>query len=108
MRATLAGSEGSSGISPRAGLNLGTEQKPQTRVQRSPRIMKVAAPRWKHSWMLGQRADSHTVCRFNCRSPDLSWLRDWKWVRPLRAHWGGGGREPPAIWTRESLTAFSP
>ena len=33
----------------RAGLNFGTEQNPQPRVQWLPRIMKVAAPRWKHS-----------------------------------------------------------
>jgi hypothetical protein len=45
MRATFAGSAGSSRISCFAGLALGTEQKPQPRVQRSPRIMKVAAPR---------------------------------------------------------------
>jgi hypothetical protein len=49
MRATLAGSAASSGNSRRAGLNFGTEQNPQPRVQWLPRIMKVAAPRWKHS-----------------------------------------------------------
>ena len=50
-----------------AGDPFGTEQNPQPRVQRLPRIMNVAAPRWKHSWMFGQRADSQTVCRFSRR-----------------------------------------
>ena len=69
--ATLAGSAGSSRMSCFAGEPLGTEQKPQPRVQRLPRIMKVAAPRWKHSWMFGQRADSQTVCRFSRRKSAL-------------------------------------
>ncbi len=80
---------------------MGTEQKPQPRVQRLPRIMNVAAPRWKHSWIFGQRADSHTVCRFSCRSPLFSRFSDSKCVRPLRAHSGSrvrGGRAPlPAV-----------
>ena len=63
-----------------ARVPLGTEQKPQPRVQRLPRIMNVAAPRWKHSWMLGQRADSQTVWRLSARRPDLSLLSDSKWV----------------------------
>ena len=74
------------------GLPLGTEQKPQPRVQRLPRIMKVAAPRWKHSWMLGQRADSQTVWSLSARRPDLSLLRDSKWVWGRRAHSGSRGR----------------
>src|SRR4051812_47555347 len=71
--------------------------------------MKVAAPRWKHSWMLGQRADSQTVWRFRRRSPALSWFSDSKWVRLLRAHSGRRGRGARGglpIWTRESLTLF--
>jgi aspartate carbamoyltransferase catalytic subunit len=44
-----------------AGLPEGTAQKPQARVQMSPRIMKVAVPCSQHSPMLGQRADSQTV-----------------------------------------------
>ena len=48
-RATLAGSFGSSVNSFLCGEPLGTEQNPQPRVQRLPRIMNVAAPRLKHS-----------------------------------------------------------
>ncbi len=40
-----------------------TAQKPQARVQTSPRIMKVAVPRFQQSPMFGQRASSQTVCR---------------------------------------------
>src|ERR1017187_5120471 len=104
MWATLAGSAGSNGSSRRAGLNLGTEQKPHPRVHRPPRIMKVAAPRWKHSWIFGQRADSQTVCRFRRRNPDFRWLRDSKCVRLLRAHSGSRGRVGAPSWTRESFT----
>ena len=74
------------------GLPLGTEQKPQPRVQRLPRIMKVAAPRWKHSWILGQRADSQTVCRLQRRRPLFRRLSDSKCVRLLRAHSGRRAR----------------
>src|SRR5208282_1291095 len=87
-----------------AGLPLGTAQNPQPRVQRSPRIMNVAAPRWKHSWMLGQRADSHTVWRFRSRSPRLTRLSDSKSVRLLRAHAGSRGRGAAPSCTRESPT----
>ena len=38
-----------------------TAQKPHARVHTSPRIMKVAVPRFQHSPMFGQRASSHTV-----------------------------------------------
>jgi hypothetical protein len=52
-----------SSVSRPSGRPWGTAQKPQARVQRLPRIMKVAV-RWpQHSATLGQRADSHTVCR---------------------------------------------
>src|SRR5574343_1221227 len=37
----------------------------------SPRIMKVAVPRPKHSPMLGQAASSQTVCSFFSRNIDL-------------------------------------
>ena len=43
-------------------------QKPHERVQTSPRIMKVAVPRSKHSPMFGQRASSQTVCSRCSRS----------------------------------------
>src|SRR5690606_11363117 len=49
-----------------------TSQKLQRRVHTSPRIMKVAVPWPKHSWMLGQLASSHTVTRRFLRSFDLS------------------------------------
>ena len=49
MRATFEGSSGSNVNSRFAGEPLGTEQNPQPRVQRLPRIMNVAAPRLKHS-----------------------------------------------------------
>jgi len=55
-----------------AGDPFGTEQKVQPRVQTLPRIMNVAALREKHSWMFGQRADSHTVCRCNRLNSFLS------------------------------------
>ena len=46
--------------------------------------------------MFGQRADSHTVCRFKPRRSRFSWLSDSKCVRPLRAHSGrrGAGAVP--------------
>ena len=62
------GSSGSSVNCCLRGEPLGTEQNPQPRVHRLPRIMNVAAPRWKHSLRLGQRADSQTVCRRKRRS----------------------------------------
>src|SRR5690606_35044205 len=49
-----------------------TSQKLQRRVHTSPRIMKVAVPWPKHSWMFGQLASSHTVTRRFLRSLDLS------------------------------------
>ena len=56
-KATRFGSPRS--ISP--GRPVVTAQKPQERVQVSPRIMKVAVPRFQQSPMLGQRASSQTV-----------------------------------------------
>ena len=47
---------------------LGTAQKPQRRVQVLPSIMKVAVRWFQHSPILGQWADSHTVCRFSDRA----------------------------------------
>ncbi len=44
-------------------LPVCTLQKPQRRVQTSPRIMKVAVPRSQHSPTFGQLASSQTVCR---------------------------------------------
>ena len=48
-----------------SGRPWATSQKEQRRVHTSPRIMNVAVPLEKHSWMFGQVASSHTVT--NCR-----------------------------------------
>src|SRR5829696_1972541 len=58
-RATRAGSSGSFHV----GVPVMTWQKPQRRVQVSPRIMNVAVPRSQHSPMFGQAASWHTVLR---------------------------------------------
>ena len=50
-----------------------TSQNEQRRVHTSPRIMKVAVPWPKHSWMFGQLASSHTVTRRFSRSLALRW-----------------------------------
>ena len=62
-RATRAGSSGSFQV----GLPVLTLQKPQRRVQVSPRIMNVAVPRSQHSPTFGQAASWQTVCRFSER-----------------------------------------
>src|SRR3546814_2913607 len=54
-----------------------TSQKLQRRVQTSPRIMKVAVPWPKHSWMFGQLASSHTVTRRLARSFSLSFATEF-------------------------------
>ena len=59
--ATRSGSSGSFQV----GMPVFTLQKPQRRVQVSPRIMKVAVPRSQHSPTLGQLASSQTVCRLS-------------------------------------------
>src|SRR3712207_825573 len=55
--ATRSGSSGSLCV----GLPVLTLQKPQRRVQVSPRIMNVAVPDCQHSPMFGQAASSQTV-----------------------------------------------
>jgi hypothetical protein len=75
-----------------SGLPLGTAQKPQRRVQRLPSIMKVAVFWFQHSPMLGQWADSQTVCRLRSRA---SFLRLWK-VSPMGA--GATRLEPSRAW----------
>src|SRR5574343_1426306 len=67
VSARCAGSSGSGG----RGLPWPTSQNGQRRVHRSPRIMKVAVPRPKHSPMFGQVASSQTVCSLRSRSMDL-------------------------------------
>ena len=57
--ATRPGSARSSSV----GRPVFTAQKPQERVQTSPRIIRVAVPRLQHSPMLGHWALSQTVCR---------------------------------------------
>ena len=59
--ATRIGSSGSFQV----GTPVCTLQKPQRRVQTSPRIMNVAVPRSQHSPTLGQLASSHTVWRLD-------------------------------------------
>ncbi len=66
--ARLRGSVGSGGL----GRPWATSQNEQRRVHTSPRIMKVAVPWPKHSWMFGQLASSHTVTRRFSRSLALS------------------------------------
>src|SRR4249919_981243 len=68
VRARFAGSDASGGF----GRPWATSQKLQRRVHTSPRIMKVAVPWLKHSWMFGQLASSHTVTRWFSRNFDLS------------------------------------
>ncbi len=60
-------SRGSSGLGG-SGWPWPTSQNGQRRVQMSPRIMKVAVPRPKHSPMFGQVASSQTVCSLRSRS----------------------------------------
>ena len=62
--ATRSASRGSGGA---PGSPVFTAQNPQARVHTSPRIMKVAVPRFQQSPMFGQRASSHTVCRSSPR-----------------------------------------
>ncbi len=57
VSASRAGSSGSGAT----GRPCATSQNEQRRVQTSPRIMKVAVPLLKHSWMFGQDASSQTV-----------------------------------------------
>src|SRR5690606_29539896 len=66
--ARLSGSDASGGF----GRPWATSQKLQRRVHTSPRIMNVAVPCPKHSWILGQLASSHTVTSRLARSFDLS------------------------------------
>jgi hypothetical protein len=56
------------------GAPLGTAQKPQRRVQTSPRIMNVAVRCSQHSPMFGQRALSQTVWS---RSRFVSTFSSW-------------------------------
>ena len=67
----LATRIGSSASGAASGRPVFTAQKPQARVQVSPRIMKVAVPASQHSPMFGQRASSQTVCRRSSRISDL-------------------------------------
>src|SRR3546814_6515419 len=66
--ARCSGSVASGGL----GRPWATSQNEQRRVQTSPRIMKVAVPWPRHSWMFGQLASSHTVTRRLARSFSLS------------------------------------
>ncbi len=59
VMARLAGSFASGGF----GRPCATSQNEQRRVHTSPKIMKVAVPWLKHSWMFGQLASSQTVTK---------------------------------------------
>ena len=73
-RATASATRRGSSSSNQVGRPVLTSQKPQARVQVSPRIM-IVAVRWsQHSPMFGQWASSQTVLRFRPRS---SRLRSW-------------------------------
>ncbi len=63
MMARLSATRRGSSLSSVGGRPVLTLQKPQARVQVSPRIMMVATPRDQHSPMLGQPASSQTVKR---------------------------------------------
>ena len=70
---------------------------------RFPRIMNVAAPRWKHSWILGQRADSQTVCRLSWRNPALEPVQGFEMRAALARPFGQRGRGArPSICTKAS------
>ncbi len=85
VRARCSGSCGSGA----SGRPWATSQNGQRRVQRSPRIMKVAVPFPKHSPMLGQEASSHTVCRlFSRRMRLMSWKREPGEAARTRIHAG--------------------
>jgi len=58
--AASATERGSPGDGAMYGRPVVTLQKPQERVQTSPRIMNVAVPRKKHSPRFGHASDSHT------------------------------------------------
>src|SRR5438094_3685395 len=92
MRATASATRrGSSSSGGPTGLPEGTAQKPQARVQMSPRIMKVAVPCSQHSPMFGQRALSQTVCRSSVRMMRFrSWWR-WPPKNLTRSQSGRGG-----------------
>jgi hypothetical protein len=49
---------------------VGTSQNRQARVQWSPKIIKVNVPFPQHSPILGQEADSHTVCSWYFRTKE--------------------------------------
>ena len=67
IRAAASATRSGSPTSGGPGRRVSTRQNPQARVQRSPRIMKVAVPSFQHSEMLGQPASSHTVTKSRSR-----------------------------------------
>ena len=62
--AKLAGSSASGGF----GRPWATSQNEQRRVHTEPKIIKVAVPLLKHSWILGHEASSQTVTKAFSRS----------------------------------------
>src|ERR1051325_3483116 len=89
--AVSATARGSSGDGGAYGRPVVTLQKPQERVQTSPRIMKVAVPRAKHSVRFGQASDSQTECSDFSRSSDLTSCSCCRFRRFSRIHSGRRG-----------------
>src|SRR5688500_4475184 len=97
--ARLSGSPASGGF----GRPWATSQNEQRRVQTSPRIMKVAVPWLKHSWMFGQLASSHTVTRRFSRSLALSRATELSLGMRTRIHDGLRSTGASANCTGERL-----
>src|SRR5690606_4442542 len=77
------------------------------------RIMKVAVPWPKHSWMFGQLASSHTVTRRFSRSFSLSFCTALPLGMRTRIHDGLRSTGASANWTGERAilspaTCFAP
>ena len=72
MTATASATRRGSSASSQSGRPVLTAQKPQARVQVSPRIMTVAVRCSQHSPMFGQRASSQTVLSVCPRTRSLS------------------------------------
>ena len=102
--ARLRGSEGSGGL----GRPWATSQNEQRRVHTSPRIMKVAVPWPKHSWMFGQLASSHTVTRRFSRSLALSLATEPSEGIRTRIHDGLRNTGASANWTGDRAILSPP
>src|SRR5690606_12164570 len=113
MSVTVSASRRGSSASGGLGRPWATSQKLQRRVQTSPRIMNVAVPWLKHSWMFGQLASSHTVTRRFLRSLALSFWTALPDGMRTRIHEGLRSTGASANCTGERLilspaTCFTP